>query len=251
MCCLPDGLRAVETLFDLAPEATAPKTSFELAAAKRRCILFRLDGGFGTDDKLSLLLSRGYHVVAKGFSGRRADRLAQQVTRWNPYGDAWLGAVASPIDFGRPVQVWVKRYQTKKDDQYSYFLSSLKLHSLHDYMTLYDQRGATEIEQFRDDKQGLHLSYRRKHSMLAQQALVLAVDIAHNLLAHFYHHALADSPLAGYAAKRIVRDLLTMEGTLIWQDQKLVRVELCKDNPFAEKLLPCLERYFQTLKSAC
>lgn len=248
--CLQPAVLAVESSFDLASGENATKSSFDLAAARRRWVLWRLDGGFGADGKLSWLLARNYHLIAKGFSGRRAENLARQVTRWNPYGDAWLGAVAAPIDFGRDVRVWVKRRVEKGQFRHSYYLTTVKLHSLQAAMALYDQRGGTEVEQFRNDKQGLHLSARRKHGFLAQKALVLLTDVAHNLLADFQHCALAGSPFAAYAAKRIVRDLLTMEGNLVWEGDRLARVELCRANPYAEALLGCLVRYCNGEKGA-
>lgn len=210
--------------------------------------MWRLDGGFGTDEKLRWLLGRGYQVIVKGFSGRRADNLAKQVSRWNPYGDAWLGAVNCPVDFEREVQAWVKRRVQKGQFQHSYYLTTVKLHSLAAQMALYDQRGATEIEQFRSDKQGLHLSTRRKHGFLAQKALILLVDITHNLLVDFHARALQESPLSGYAAKRIIRDLFTIEGRLTWDGQQLVRIELCRTHPYAERMVTCLQSFFQAAK---
>lgn len=246
--CLPPAVLAFESSFDLAPKADDPKTSFDLAAAQRRQVFWRLDGGFGTDEKLRWLLGRGYQVVVKGFSGRRADNLARQVNRWNPYGDTWLGAVDCPVDLGRKVHAWVKRRVEKGQFQHSYYLTTLELHSLAAQMALYNQRGATEIEQFRHDKQGLHLSARRKHGFLAQKALILLDDIAHNLLADFQARALRESPFLGYAAKRIVRDLFAIEGRLTWDGQQLVRIELCRTHPNAEALVACLRSYFQAEK---
>jgi hypothetical protein len=237
---------AIETAFDLAPQAGAPKSVFDLAAAKRQRIHWRMDGGFGADDKVRWLLSRGYQVTVKGFSGRRANLLAQQVTRWNPYGDAWLGAVASPVDYGRSVHLWIKRRIEKGQFQHSFYLTTLQLHSLNAAMQLYDQRGGTEIEQFRNDKQGLHLSARRKHSFQAQKALIYITDLAHNLLADFSHVALTDSPFVGYAAKRMVQNLLSIEGNLIWQNGRLKRIELSEKNPYAKTLIDCLVRYCNT-----
>jgi hypothetical protein len=194
---------------------------------------------------LHWLLQRNYQVLAKGFSGRRAHHLAARVRRWIPFGDVWLGAVASPVDYGRPVQVWVKRRLENGQVQHNYYLTTLKLHSLCLAMQLYNQRGAAEVEQFRSDKQGLHLSSRRKQSFSAQKALVLLTDLAHNLLADFHHTALPDSPFAGYAAKRMVRDLLAIEGNLVWDSGELKRIELHQDHPQAEALLKCLVRYCQ------
>jgi len=112
-------------------------------------------------------------------------------------------------------------------------------------MQIYDQRGEAEVEQFRNDKQGLHLSSRRKQRFCAQKTLVLLTDLAHNLLADFRHSALADSPFAGFAAKRIVRDLLAIEGNLIWNDGELRHIELHQNHPQAEVLLNCLVKYCQ------
>jgi len=219
--------------------------SFDLAATRRSRTLWRIDGGFGTDPNLHWLLKRNYQVMAKGFAGRRALHLAEQVRRWTPYGDAWLGSVASPVDYGRPVRLWVKRRVEHGQFRHSYYLTTLKLHSLSLAMQIYDQRGEAEVEQFRNDKQGLHLSSRRKQRFCAQKTLVLLTDLAHNLLADFRHSALADSPFAGFAAKRIVRDLLAIEGNLIWNDGELRHIELHQNHPQAEVLLNCLVKYCQ------
>ncbi len=242
--CLEPAVLAVETAFDLAPRPGASPIAHDLAAARRTRTHWRLDGGFGTDEKLRWLLGRGYQVTVKGFSGRRAELLAKQVSRWTPYGDAWVGQAPSPVDYGRPIQLWLKRHLENGEFQHSFYLTTLQLHSLSQAMQLYDQRGGTEVEQFRNDKQGLHLSARRKRGFLAQKALILLNDLAHNLLADFYHQALLGSPFAGFAAKRIVRDLFSMEGNLVWQNGILQRIELCQDHPYAEALRDCLVKYW-------
>ena len=75
MQCLQQAVLAVES-------------SFELAAEGRKRTLYRLDGGSGTDENLRWLLQRGYQVLAKGFSGKRAQALAAQVQRWDANDDA-------------------------------------------------------------------------------------------------------------------------------------------------------------------
>jgi hypothetical protein len=234
-----------ESSFDLAAKDRREKFSFDLAAAHRRMVLWRLDGGFGTDPNLLWLAEHNYHFHAKGFAGRRAAKLAQQVQRWIPSGDAWIGSVASPVDYGRPVSVWVKRRLEKDGFQYSYYLTTLKLHSITRAMQLYNQRGRAEVEQFRNDKQGLHLSSRRKQLLVAQQALILLTDLAHNLLADFQQTALAGTPLAGFAAKRIVRDLLNIEGSLVWEAGELKRIDLHQGHPYAAQMVECLKKYCQ------
>ena len=64
MQCLQPAVLAVESSFDLAPQM-------------RRRVLYRLDGGSGTDDNLRWLLNLNYQVLGKGFSGTRAKALAR------------------------------------------------------------------------------------------------------------------------------------------------------------------------------
>jgi hypothetical protein len=110
-------------------------------------------------------------------------------------------------------------------------------------MALYDARGAAEVEQFRSDKSGLSLDARRKHSFLGQKGYVLLNDLAHNLLSDFYFRALVGSVFEGYGLKRIVRDLLSFPGRLVFDRGVLVRVELLSRKQFAKDLAICLERF--------
>ncbi len=87
------------------PAVLGAENALELAPERRKRTVWRMDGGAGSDEQLRWLLARQYHIVVKGTSSRRAHVLAQRVSRWDPYGDAWLGQVASPVDFGRPVLV--------------------------------------------------------------------------------------------------------------------------------------------------
>ena len=78
---------------------------------------------------------------------------------------------------------------------------------------------------------------------MANFAYILLTDLAHNLLAHFYHQALLGSPFESYGPKRIIRDLLATPGNLVFDGDKLVRIELQSQMKNAEDLLICLERY--------
>jgi hypothetical protein len=231
----------------LQPAVQAVETALELAPCQRQRTVYRLDGGAGTDDKLRWLLNRDYHVIAKGFSGRRAQALAQRVQRWDSYGtDAWLGQVASPVDFDRPVRVVVKKWLLNQTWKHSYFLTTLPLSSNTALLQLYNLRGGAEVEQFREDKAGLHLSARRKRSWQAQKSLVLLTDLTHNLLADFRYRGLANSRFANWGLKRIVRDLLQMPGLLVFDDAQLKRIDLLATHPYARELLICLEKYCST-----
>jgi hypothetical protein len=219
------------------------ENALELAPEQRKRTVWRIDGGAGSDDHLMWLLGRGYHVVAKGMSNRRAEALARQVQRWDFYQDVWLGEVDLPVDYGRPVRVFVKRRLKDGAFCHSYYVSSLTLPSKGRFMACYDSRGGAEVEQFRSDKSGLSLEVRRKHSFPAQKGFILLTDLAHNLLADFYHQALSGTRFEAYGVKRIVRDLLTVPGRLVFEGNQLVRIDLLTLNQFAKDLAICLERY--------
>jgi hypothetical protein len=235
------------TMQCLQPAVLAVESSFDLAWSQRKRTLYRLDGGAGTDANLRWLLARGYQVLAKGFSGKRAEVLARQVLRWDPYTpDRWLGRVNPIFDLGHPIDVLVKKRLQKGQWKHSYYVTTLTFPSKQAFMKAYDLRGGAEVEQFRGDKQGLHLSARRKQRLVAQKALVLLTDLAHNLLADFRYRALLDSPFADWGLKRIVRDLLAVPGRLYVQDGQLKRIELLTTHPHTDALIISLERYCAT-----
>ena len=98
------------TMECLQPAVLAVESSFDLAPSVRKHVLYRLDGGSGTDENLRWLLKRGYQVLSKGFSGKRANALARHVVRWDPYdAQCQLGRVYPTFDLGRSVDVLVKR----------------------------------------------------------------------------------------------------------------------------------------------
>lgn len=113
--CLQPAVEAVESLLELAP-----KNNFK--------VVWRLDGGSGSDafGKIRWLLARNYQLVAKGYSNRRAYALAKKVPRWDKYGETWLGEVEPPIDFGSNVRVLVKRRLHKGQLRHGYYLFTLK-----------------------------------------------------------------------------------------------------------------------------
>jgi len=225
------------------PAVLAAETALELSADQRRRTVWRLDGGTGTDEQLRWLLGRGYHVIAKGMSNRRAEALARKVRRWDAYKGAWLGEVPPPTDYGRPVCVFVKRRLKNGQFRHSYYVSTLRWPSKRHYLACYDDRGGAEVEQFRSDKDGLSLAARRKRSFLGQKGYILLTDLAHNLLGELYHHALVGTRFETYGLKRIVRDLLAIPGRLVFEQDRLVRVELLSLNQNAKDLAICLERF--------
>ena len=223
----------------------AVESSFDLGPAERKRTLYRLDGGAGTDENLRQLLARDYQVLAKGFSGKRAKALAAQVQRWDPYEpECWLGRVTPTFDLGRPRDVLVKKRFHKGKWKHSYYVTTLTFPSKKAFRDSYNLRGGAEVEQFRSDKSGLHLSARRKQRFTAQKALVVLTDLTHNLLSDFRYHGLANSPFAGWGLKRIVRDLLAVPGRLYFEAGQLKRIGLLETHPYTDALIICLERYY-------
>ncbi len=219
------------------------ENALDLVAQQRQRVVWRIDGGGGSDEHIRWLLSRGYHLMIKGASNRRAEALARQISRWDSYRDVWLGQIEAPVDFGREVQVIVKKRATKSGFCHSYYVSTLKMPSKGTLMAKYDDRGGAEVEQFRNDKSGLHLAARRKRKLAAQQALILLTDLAHNLLSEFHHNALVGSKFEGFGPKRMVRDLLAIPGKLEFDGTQLKSIALLEAHPNARDMLKCLERY--------
>lgn len=231
------------TVHCLEPAVLATENALELASERKNRTVWRLDAGAGTDEKLRWLLARGYHVLAKGYSNKRAKVLAEQVGRWYAYRDVWIAEVSPVGNYGRPVRVFVKRRLKEDKFRHSYYVSTLSLPSNRRYIAYYDSRGAAEIEQFRNDKSGFHLVAKRKQRFLSQKGFILLTDLAHNLLADFHRRALTGTRFESYNLKRIVRDLLTTPGRLTFQDGQLKRIELLSLKQNAADLLICLERY--------
>ncbi|MEW5988564.1 MAG: hypothetical protein AB1791_18205 [Chloroflexota bacterium] len=232
------------TMHCLQAAVLAVESSFDLDLAQRKRTLYRLNGGSGTDQNLRWLLARDYQVLAKGFSGKRAQALAAHVTRWDPYDpQSWLGRTTPTFDLGRPFDLLLRKRLLKGQWKHSYYLTTLAFPSKRAFMDTYNLRGGAEVEQFRSDKSGLHLSARRKQRLVAQKALVTLTDLTHNLLADFRYRGLTNSPFAHWGLKRIVRDLLAVPGRLHFEAGQLKRIELLETHPYAEALIICLERY--------
>jgi hypothetical protein len=227
----------------LQPAVLGAENALALAAGQRQRTIWRIDGGGGSDDHIRWLLARGYQVMVKGASNRRAEALSRQVTRWDVYRDTWLGQVESPVDFGQAVQVIVKRRLKQDGFCHSYYVSTLKMPSKGALMAKYDDRGGAEVEQFRNDKNGLHLASRRKRRFPAQEALILLTDLAHNLLADFHHTVLAETPFADFGPKRMVRDLLAIPGKLTFEGTQLKRIDLLESHPPAKSMLIGLKKH--------
>ncbi len=66
----------------LRPLVEATEQVLELDAERRARTLIRVDAGGGSVSDLNWLLGRGYQVLAKEYSGKRAHKLAATVAEW-------------------------------------------------------------------------------------------------------------------------------------------------------------------------
>lgn len=84
---------------------------FALTAATRAHILWRFDAGFGTDANINWLLGRHDQLLGKGFSGKRATKLARSVQQWTPassadHAERDVGKILTPVRYGRRTTQW-------------------------------------------------------------------------------------------------------------------------------------------------
>jgi Transposase DDE domain group 1 len=217
-----------------------------LTPAQRRRTVLRLDGGFGTDSNLNWALWQGYHVLGKGYSGKRAKAFARAVPRWEELrtGARWIAPAPTPLRYYRRTQSAVLQWKTEQGQwRHSLLITSLLDYSLAALAAADDARAAIEAE-LKADKGGLQLHRRRKRRLAAQEALVLLTDLAHNLLAWTRDWMFQDSPFADAGIYRIVKELLPIPGKVVVAAGQLVKLRLKQSHPLAKPMLVCLTRLF-------
>lgn len=213
---------------------------------QRRHILVRLDAGFGTDENINWLLYRGYHVLSKGYSGKRATAFARHVRTWQQL-DTYKWITAAPPDlchrYYRRTQTVMLRWQSEKTRRFKHALliCSLMDRDLLHVSHLYDQRASIENE-IKADKAGLLLPRRRKKHWHAQQALVLLTDLAHNILAWTRRFWAPEPALGDVGIYFIVNEILPIPGKLSFDERGLVKLRLQVTHPLAKPVLSGLSR---------
>ena len=213
---------------------------------QRSQVLIRLDAGFGSDANINWLLHRGYHVLSKGYSSKRAVAFARQVRRWQQLDRGKWIAPAPPHLCGRyyrHTQMVMLRWQHPKSRRFKYALliTSLCEYDLRQLSDLYDDRARIENE-IKADKGGLLLPRRRKKHLHAQEALVLLIDLAHNILAWTRRFWSAQPALGNVGLYYIINEILAIPGKLQFQDRQLVKLRLKATHPLAKPVLACLAR---------
>ena len=157
--------------------------------SQRSMIRLRLDAGFGTDENINYALWRGYHLLAKVFSGKRAKTLSKSVNEWVdvPSGadntPRQAGWVSSPHRYcQRTRQLCVRTPKKRGGYEYSALVSTDFSSDLSTIVADYDGRSGAPESSFCQDSQGLKNRKRRKRGFIAQQVLTLLNQLAHNMI---------------------------------------------------------------------
>jgi Transposase DDE domain group 1 len=209
---------------------------------RRRRIVLRLDGGFGTTEILNWLLSRGYQVVAKISHSGRVRKLRQRLGPWQSTSSPGreIADVLQPHRFCRTTQQWVIR--TPKDKggyQYAVLVATVPDLEPTALADAYDGRAMIEAT-FCQDKQALGLVTRRQRRWEAQQMVLLVARLAHHLLL-WGKQWLSRVPttrwrLRGYGLVRLLRDVWAVPGVIRWRRGWMVSVRFSPLHPLATPL---------------
>ncbi len=274
----------VDRLFDgktqlnvaLLPLVAAAERTLELDEVKRQRTLVRIDAGAGSVADVNWLLSRGYHVLAKDYSTKRATLLAAQVTDWftDPHDpERQVGLVPVPANdyhagsYRRAITRVAVRCRlatgqwgggvvictlppaealrlTGQDPA----LAADPQASILAYVALYDQRGGGVETSFKEDKQGLGITQRSKKRFAAQQVVVALGALAHNVLVWAKRWLHDQVPgISRFGAKRLVRDVFGIGGQVeLDANGQVTRIVLNQANRCSRWLLTAL----QTLASS-
>jgi len=112
-------------------------------------LLWCTDGGFGTDANINWVLSRHYHLLTKGYSGKRAAAAARQIEHWVEIQpeQRWIAPLKKPVRYGRKTQAIVRRWRTEKGiDKHAILICTCLDWSPLQIDARYDIRGQVEVE---------------------------------------------------------------------------------------------------------
>ena len=239
----------------------------ELDESKRARTIVRVDAGGGSVGEINWLLSQGYEVMAKDYSGQRAQKLAASVSEWvdDPRIEGrqvgWVRATSTAYE--REVRRIAVRCR-KKNGQWGVgvLISTLKAADvlalsgqspcketddvavLLAYVSFYDARGGGVETAIKNDKQGLGITKRNKKRFEAQQMVMLLNELAHNVLIWARDWLAPRLPqIERYGLLRLVRDVWHISGFVERDRQGHVkRIVLNRLAPMARGLGTALRR---------
>jgi hypothetical protein len=246
---------------------SAAEQVLELDESKRRRTIVRIDAGGGSVGEINWLLSQHYQLMAKDYSGQRAQKLAASVTEWvdDPRIEGrqvgWVRAATTAYE--REVRRIAVRCR-KKNGTWGIgvlisTLSAVEVLALTGqspeqltdeaavllaYVYFYDARGGGVETAFKDDKQGLGITKRNKKRFEAQQMVMLLNVLAHNVLIWARGWLAPLLPqIERYGLLRLVRDIWHISG-FVERDRhgEIIRIVLNQLAPVARGLGMALRR---------
>lgn len=246
----------------LEPMLLAAEQTLLLTREQRARTIARVDAGGGSVEAVNWLLSRGYAVLCKDYSTKRAARLAQSVVVWYPdpkEAGREVGWVEEPATaYVRPVLRLAVRHR-KPNGQWGIevLITTVPMAEVFGWTGTdasrigepqaellatahgYDQRGGACETSFRGDKQGLGMAKRNKKRFCAQQMGVQLGALAHNVLVWAKEWLLPASPrLSKYGVERLVRDVMGILGRVEWDSERRVRrIVLTEANQLAHHVI--------------
>ena len=251
---LYEGKRQLDA--NLRELVEAAEQVLALDAERRAQTILRVDGGGGATADINWMLNRGYWVLVKAKSWRRAENLCQSVCEWFPdpkISGREVGWIAEPYAYDQPTrQVGIRT--RKKAGTWSYHvlvfnLSDQALFRLgrqpirHHYSTdqlllavlyAYDLRSGGIETINRNCKQGLGLIKRNKKLFSAQMLLVLLAQLAYNLVSWTRLEMSRHVPTyRQLGTLRFVRDVLSIPGRIELDAQGHLLIILNERHPWA------------------
>ena len=216
---------------------------------QRGRVLIRLDAGFGNDQNINWLLHRGYQVLSKHKSSKRASLIASQIDEWYPLDDRkWIAKVPKSLchRYYRRTQTVVLCWYHAKSNEFKYALlvCSLLDLDLFEINHLYDER-ARMVTEIKSDKGSPILPKRCKKQFEAQEALVLLTDLAHNILAWSRNFWSAEAKIGDLRIYGIINKITMISGKLAFENGKLVKARLQATHPLAKPVISCLSRLWK------
>jgi hypothetical protein len=255
---LYDGKRQLES--SLPQLIGMAENALNLGQNQRARTVLRVDAGGGSETNINWSLNRGYFLLIKVHNWQRVMKLITSVADW--YIDPQVpgrqvGWVKTPYAYAHPTrQVALRKLKSNGKWLHQVLVFNLTDEMLFDLagqpmphpcteravlvaaFAAYDQRGGGAETQNKGDKQGLRLAHRNKHSFVAQEILVLLVQLAHNLLIWTRNDlARSDGYFAHYGIQRMVRDVLHIPGCVqLDATGHVVRITLHDSHPLAAKV---------------
>lgn len=232
----------------LKPAIKQAQQILGLCKNQRQNTLLRFDAGFGSDGNINWMLEKEYRILGKVYSHTRVSKLIGSAANWmsTPSSPAReVARISSPHPYVRQTQQLAVR-TAKKDKKtpwaYGVLVTNLLELDPLEAVDLYDDRGGGIETEFRSDRQGLGLSKRRKHRMVAQQILIHLAERAHNLLVWTARQL--GSPIHQYGILRLIRDALQINGYVLFAQEQPVEIGLNRWHPLAPSLCEGFHRLF-------